>query len=240
MGSAVAVLAGATVVAWAILIFFRHGFWRCDQKLAADLTAPEKWPSVVALVPARNEEESITGCLKALAEQSYGGTFSIVIINDNSTDRTSSVARRAAWSTGATPQVWIIDAPPLEPGWAGKLWALQHGIGALPSGAEAPDYLWLTDADVIHGADMLARLVAKAEHDKRAMVSLMVRLACESAWERLLVPTFIFFFQMLYPFQAINSTSSKTAGAAGGCILLKRTALERSGRLGCNERPSDR
>ncbi len=224
-------LAGASALAWVILVFFRNGFWRCDQRLASALKPPTIWPSVVALVPARNEEDSIAACLQSLAAQSYDGKFSVVIVNDNSTDRTSSVARRAARDAGVKPQIWIIDAPPLETGWAGKLWALQHGIAALPSGVDAPDYLWLTDADVLHSADALTKLVAKAEQDGLAMVSLMVRLACESFWERLLVPAFIFFFQMLYPFRAVNSENSKVAGAAGGCILLKRAALEEAGGL---------
>ena len=231
MGGAALMLAVASAVAWLILICFRNGFWRCDQKLPEDTEPPARWPSVVALVPARNEEDTIAACLKSLAAQSYGGTFSVVMINDNSTDRTSSVARQAARSSGAKPQIWIIDAPPLEPGWAGKLWALQHGIAALPAGAEAPVYLWLSDADVIHPPDALSRLVAKAERDDLAMVSLMVRLACESFWERLLVPAFIFFFQMLYPFRAVNSPESNVAGAAGGCVVLKRTALQDAGGL---------
>lgn len=231
MGGVALFLAGASALAWLILACFRNGFWRCDQKLPAHTDPPDRWPSVVALVPARNEENTIAECLKSLAAQSYEGTFSVVIINDNSTDRTSSVARQAARASGVKPQVWIIDAPPLEPGWAGKLWALQHGIDALPTGAEAPDYLWLSDADVVHPTDALSRLVAKAERDGLAMASLMVRLACESFWERLLVPAFIFFFQMLYPFRAINNPESKVAGAAGGCVILKRTALRGAGGL---------
>ncbi len=232
MVDALVALTGASAIAWIVLICGRHGFWRCDQKLPQRLEVPSRWPSVVALVPARDEEASIAECLSALAAQTYDGAYSVVVINDNSTDGTSAVARDTARANAGKYPLWVIDAPPLEPGWAGKLWALQHGIGALPRGAEAPDYLWFTDADVIHAPDMLSRLVAKAESRDLAMVSLMVRLACESFWERLLVPAFIFFFQMLYPFRAINAPSSKIAGAAGGCIVLKRRALEDAGGLG--------
>lgn len=225
--TAVAVL---SVASWIVLVFFRHGFWRADQKLAAELPSPHVWPSVVAVVPARNEAETVAECLGALAAQSYKGRFSVLLVNDSSDDGTPEAARRAAGTASAHP-VRVLDAPPLEHGWAGKLWALESGLKELKTGGSQPDYLWFTDADVIHESDVLERLVAKAECDDVAMVSLMVRLACESFWERLLVPAFIFFFQMLYPFPAINDRSSRIAGAAGGCVLVKASALEAAGGL---------
>lgn len=219
-------LACASLAAWAVLLGLRHGFWRGDQRLDANAADPDRWPGVAALVPARNEEASVAQCLTALAGQDYPGGFSILFINDASTDETAGIAGAVA---SHRYRLRVVDAPPLEPGWAGKLWALQYGVELAGSGPDAPDYLWLTDADVVHAPDTLRRLVAKAERQDLAMVSLMVRLACTSPWERLLVPAFIFFFQMLYPFRAVNDRSLRTAGAAGGCILLRRQVLADAG-----------
>ena len=229
MADVATVLAALSVLAWVVLLVFRSGFWRADQRLETGLPGPTSWPSVVALVPARNEAEHIEACLAALAGQDYSGSFSVLIINDSSTDDTARIARRIAGTPDLRHTVEVIDAPELEDGWAGKLWALNHGTTHLAARANTPDFLWLTDADVIHDEATLRELVAKAEDQGLAMVSLMVRLACASFWERLLVPAFVFFFQMLYPFPAINDPSSPAAGAAGGCILLRRDALERVG-----------
>lgn len=222
----------ASLVTWGVLLLFRHGFWRMDQKLSGNVPDPDHWPDVIALVPARNEEASVAQCLSALARQDYPGRFCTIVINDGSTDKTADVAGLAARDTADHDhRVKVIDAPPLQPGWAGKLWALQCGIDHVASGSLAADYFWFTDADIVHEPDTLRRLVAKAAAEDLAMVSLMVRLACKSPWERLLVPAFIFFFQMLYPFRAVNDPSQATAGAAGGCILLRRRALEHAGGL---------
>lgn len=223
------VLACASALAWLVLLVFRHGFWLCDQKLPA-APPPDYWPRVAALVPARNEEANVARCLRALAGQDYAGSLLVVLINDASTDGTAEVARQIAREHRGH-MVRAIDAPPLEAGWAGKLWALNHGIGSLPPGAAAPEYLWFTDADVVHPPQTLRKLVAHAKNGDYALVSLMVRLPCESFWERLLVPAFIFFFQMLYPFRAVNTRNSPVAGAAGGCMLLERGAFEDAGGL---------
>lgn len=232
MDSLLVSLACASLVAWAVLLTFRHGFWRCDQRLKVCRNKPEHWPSVVALVPARNEEATVAQCLGALAGQDYPGPFSIVLINDASTDRTAEIAHRVSGNRAiGGHSVGVLDAEPLVPGWAGKLWALQHGVDHALKDAPAAKYYWFTDADIVHAPDTLRRLVAKAESEDLAMVSLMARLPCASPWERLLVPAFIFFFQMLYPFRAINSPAHRLAGAAGGCILLSARALEEAGGL---------
>ena len=234
-------LASASLAAWGMLLLFRHGFWRADQRLDDEPTAPARWPDVVALVPARNEETSVAHCLGALAEQDYPGGFSVILINDGSTDKTAEAARQAAGKTiEHEHRIKVIDAPPLETGWAGKLWALQHGIDHVASSSPAADYFWFTDADIVNDPDTLRRLVAKAETEDLAMVSLMVRLACTSLWERLLVPAFIFFFQMLYPFRAINDRSQSVAGAAGGCVLVHAAGIGTCRWPVCFEGPADR
>ena len=229
MAGFVTTLAALSAVSWIVLLFFRHGFWRADQRLAGEQHGPARWPDVTALVPARNEQEHIEACLTGLGGQDYPGAFQVLVINDSSTDDTASIARRCAARPDLGHPVDVIDAPDLKAGWAGKLWALDHGTRHIAALGARPEFFWLSDADVVHDPAALRRLVAKAEADGLAMVSLMVRLACASFWERLLVPAFVFFFQMLYPFPAINDPSSPAAGAAGGCILLRRSVLERAG-----------
>ena len=229
MASVATALAALSVVSWIVLLFFRHGFWRADQMLGGDLIEPADWPSVTALVPARNEAEHISACLTGLGNQDYPGAFQVLVINDSSTDETARIARHCADRSDLRHTIDVVDAPDLQTGWAGKLWALDHGAKHLAAHGRRPEFFWLSDADVVHDPATLRRLVAKADASDLAMVSLMVRLACASFWERLLVPAFVFFFQMLYPFPAINDPASPAAGAAGGCILLRRSVLERAG-----------
>ena len=207
-----------SLAAWSYLIFFHSGFWRADQRLPQHVPL-SAWPSVVALVPARNEAPSIAACVSALTAQDYKGTFKVIVIDDASTDGTGDIARQFPCT--------VLNALPLQDGWTGKLSALNAGIARV----EDADFIWLTDADIVHAPDTLTRLVTKAHHDSRDLVSLMVKLRCVTFWERLLIPAFVFFFQMLYPFRAVNDDRSRTAAAAGGCVLLRRSALEQAGGL---------
>jgi len=122
-------------------------------------------------------------------------------------------------------RVQVIAGAPHPPGWTGKLFAVSQGVAA----AGSPDYLWLTDADIAHAPDTLRSLMARAEGDGRVLVSLMARLNCDSLAEKLLVPAFVFFFAMLFPFGWVNRPRARTAAAAGGCMLVNRAALERAG-----------
>ncbi len=210
--------------AWIYLLFFHHHFWRADQRLPAVTPLPAAWPSVSAVVPARNEAASIGACVAALMAQDYKGAFRVVVVDDASTDATAGLARAAAARHGDALEV--IAAPPLEAGWTGKLWALNAGLARV---GELPEFVWFTDADVVHPPGTLSQLVAKAEVDQRDLVSLMVKLHCISFWERLLIPAFVFFFQMLYPFPAVNKDRARMAAAAGGCILVRRNILVRAG-----------
>jgi hopene-associated glycosyltransferase HpnB len=217
------------LLTWVVLFFAWGNFWRVWEFDSdhAQFTAPAAWPRVAAIVPARNEVASIEAVLQSLARQDYAGEFSIVVVDDHSDDGTSEHARRAAERAGAASRVRVVSAPLLESGWTGKLWALNVGVNV--SCNLAPDFLWFTDADVVHAPDTLRRLVSRAESDSLDLNSLMVLLRAESFAERLLIPPFLYFFLMLYPPRWIARSASKTAGAAGGCILLRRTGLERIG-----------
>jgi hopene-associated glycosyltransferase HpnB len=224
MATILTVATALSAVIWVYLLAARHGFWRCDQRLG-DAPAPSAWPHVVAVVPARDEAETIEACVTSLTRQNYPGDLRIVVVDDSSRDATASIVHQLA-ETSERP-VALVSGTPLAAGWTGKLWALDQGVRA----AGDTDVLWFTDADIIHEPDVLQRLAAKAVSDDRALVSLMVRLRCEGFWERILVPAFIFFFQKLYPFPAINDPASRVAGAAGGCVLIRREALDSIGGL---------
>ncbi len=179
------------------------------------------------VVPARNEAETIGRCVESLVRQDYAGEFQIIVVDDHSEDGTGELARVAAQSAGGTGQLTVVQAEKLQPGWTGKLWALQQGVSTAES--KRPDHFWFTDADIEHAPDTLRRLVQRAESQRLDLTSLMVLLQAKTIPERLLIPAFLYFFLMLYPPQWIAETKSKTAGAAGGCVVLRREALERIG-----------
>ncbi|MCD8490221.1 MAG: glycosyltransferase [Desertifilum sp.] len=218
---------------WIGLFCFRGGFWQCQPQLEQAVPHPElvSLPRVCVVIPARNEAETIGETVRSLLLQDYPGELTIILVDDRSTDGTAEVAKATATALGKSSQLQVILAEPLPPGWSGKLWAMQQGVNFAQN--YAPDYLLFTDADIGHDPANLRRLVSKATQDNLDLASVMVRLRCESFWERLLIPAFVFFFQKLYPFQWVNAPSNPTAGAAGGCILIKQTALERIGGLEC-------
>ena len=222
--------AALTLAIWLYLTLLHHGFWRCRQRLGATSPLPGPYPGVIALVPARDEAAVVGTALASLLDQDYPGSLQIIVIDDQSSDGTAQVAEAAAAPTSSAHGLTILSGSPPQPGWAGKLWALRQGLAAAEAWPAAR-YLWLSDADIGHAADTLRRLVEKAEGERRDLVSLMARLSCSSFWERLLIPPFIYFFQKLYPFAAINDPASRHAGAAGGCMLLRREALARAGGL---------
>ncbi len=221
------ILAGLSLAAWLYLMAFRGGFWRADQRLAAIPDALANPPEVAVVVPARNEAEVIGPALASLIGQDYPGKLTIVLVDDHSDDGT----RAAAEAVAAAPNraLHVIGPGDLPPGWSGKLWAVHAGIEAADQLAPNAEYLLLTDADIAHAPDNLTRLAAKAVAERLDLVSLMVLLACERGWARLLVPAFVFFFQKLYPFPWVNNPARPEAGAAGGCMLVRRDALARAG-----------
>jgi len=212
-----------SLLIWLYLFFFNGHFWQiwiadADGRAIRPL---ERWPGVLAIVPARNEAASIEETVRSLMQQAYPGNFSITVVDDHSDDGTGDLARKAAADSGAP--VEVLEAPQLLAGWTGKLWALQAGIDA--AAAKRVDFFWFTDADVVHGPETLTQLVSRAEHEAYDLTSLMVLLRAETFAEKLVIPPFLYFFLMLYPPRWIADPNAKTAGAAGGCILLRRNVL---------------
>jgi hopene-associated glycosyltransferase HpnB len=217
------VLAGVALLAWAWLTLARGMFWRTDVRLPAAptprRTADHRWPSVAIVVPARDEGDILPGSLPTLVGQEYPGPVRVILVDDNSTDGTRALVR-TRW-----PSVTIVDPGEPPPGWAGKLWALRAGVAR----AGEVDFLLFTDADIAHRPDSLTALVGAAEEHRLDLVSQMARLRVDAAWERLVVPAFVYFFALLYPFRWSNRPGARTAAAAGGCGLVRRSALERAG-----------
>ncbi len=228
--TALDLVAGIGLVAWLYLLLFNGGFWLSSEREESEqnkYAAPKIWPRVTAVIPARNEADMLPGSLSSLVRQNYPGEFSILLVDDQSTDGTADVARAIAASSNR--DVSIVSGEPLPPRWTGKVWAMHQGIAAASSLQTPPEYLLLTDADIGYSPDVLTSLVASATANGRAMTSVMAKLRCESLAERWLVPAFIFFFEMLYPFRRVNRGADRTAAAAGGCMLVERTSLERAG-----------
>ncbi|HEV2548552.1 MAG TPA: glycosyltransferase [Stellaceae bacterium] len=224
--SAALLLASVSLAIWLYLLLGRGFFWL--TRVAPLPAPPTHWPSVLAVVPARNEAAVVGTAIDSLLRQQYAGRFSIVLVDDHSEDGTAEIAREAAARAGKNDCLRVVSAPPLPGGWTGKLWALGEGVRLVREG-DPPDLFFFTDADIAHHATNLAELVARLEGERRDLVSLMVRLRCESWAERFLIPAFVFFFAMLYPFARSNDPRRRTAAAAGGCVLLRRSAYERIG-----------
>lgn len=215
------VVAGLALAAWLWLLLCRGSFWRTDQRLPPAVE-PESWPSVAVIVPARDEAAMLPRTLPTLLRQRFAGAARVIVVDDGSVDGTGDVARLIAADVAGLP-LTVLTAGEPPPGWSGKLWALRRGVAE----AGRVDYLLFTDADIAHGPQSLAALVAAARGG-RELVSQMARLRTDTAWERLIVPAFVYFFAMLYPFRWVNRPSSSTAAAAGGCILLNRDVLVRA------------
>jgi len=214
---------------WLYLLVGRGGFWLARERDDRhEPGPPSAWPAVTAVVPARDEADVIARSIGSLLAQDYPGPFRVILVDDQSTDGTAEAARAAARALGAEDRLEVIDGAALPSGWTGKLWALSQGV-ARASADRAPGYVWLTDADIGHGPSSLRRLVARAEHGKLALAALMVKLHCSTWPERLLIPAFVFFFQMLFPFAWVNDPRNRVAAGAGGCMLVNRQALERAG-----------
>ena len=202
------------------MVFGRGGFWRIQEP------PPRKSGSstrrIAVIIPARNEEPVVGSAVASLLSQDYLGELHVVVVDDQSSDGTAVAVARAA-----NARVTVISAGALPPGWTGKLWAISEGLKV----AEPlkPDYFLFTDADIVHAPDNLRNLVARAEADSLDLASLMVKLHCRSLAERTLIPAFVYFFFQLYPPRWIASPRRSTAGAAGGCMLIRPEALRKIG-----------
>ncbi|WP_443024576.1 glycosyltransferase [Sphingomonas sp. ERG5] len=216
------IVGGLSLTIWLGLVFAHGGFWLARERDTNRAPSePADWPEVIAIVPARDEADVIARAIGSLRAQDYPGRFRIILVDDSSSDGTAGIA-----SATAGPHLFeVMAGQPLASGWTGKLWAVAQGI---EHAGAAPRYLWLTDADIEHDADTLRTLVARGEAGGLTLVSLMAELRCTSMAERALIPAFVFFFQMLYPFARVNRPNGPGA-AAGGCMLVRRDALAAAG-----------
>jgi hopene-associated glycosyltransferase HpnB len=215
-------------LAWAYLLAARGGYWRTDQRLPAGTADPDRWPGVAAVIPARDEAAILPETLPGLLAQDYRGAFSVVLVDDDSTDGTAQVAAGLGQAQpGRARPLRVVSGSPTPAGWAGKVWAMAQGLRAAPEA----DYILFTDADIGYQPGTVTALVRAAEADDRVLVSQMALLRADTGWERLLVPAFVYFFAMLYPFRLVNRPEAGTAAAAGGCMLVRRHALAAAGGL---------
>lgn len=221
--------AALSLGAWLYLVFAHGRFWLGAERLDGRAPSPAAWPDVVAVVPARDEADLVPRTVRALLDQEYLGSLRIVLVDDESTDSTSDCARDVAKRHPNGARLEVVRTAARPNGWVGKMWAVESGLRAAVSRGGAPAWWWLTDADVEHAPDTLARLVAKGEDESLDLVSLMVKLERGVGWNALLVPAFVYFFQQLYPFPRVNDPGSSVAGAAGGCMLVRAGALARAG-----------
>ena len=219
----------ASAVAWAYLLLWHGEFWRTGQRLPAAGPDPAQWPDLTAVVPARNEADMLPVTLPSLLGQDYPGKLAVTLVDDRSTDGTAAVATSVAGSgPAARVPLTVVTGQARPPGWAGKVWAMQQGLDATASGH---GYVLFTDADIAWEPQALRRLVAAAESDDRALVSQMALLRARAGWERVVVPAFVYFFFQLYPPRRVNAPRSRVAAGAGGCMLIRRSALDKAGGL---------
>jgi hopene-associated glycosyltransferase HpnB len=224
---ALVILGVVPLIIWLGLLLVHGRFWTADQRDDRDLPPdPTAWPSVVAVVPARDEADVIARSIGSLLAQDYPGEFRVILVDDSSSDNTAVVARAEAERLGRGERLQVLAGEPLPAGWTGKLWAVHQGT--LEAEGLQPKYLWLTDADIGHAPDNLRSLVSRAEAKGLALTSLMAELHCRTLPERFLIPAFVFFFQMVYPFTRVNRPGPVGA-AAGGVMLADREALKRAG-----------
>jgi hopene-associated glycosyltransferase HpnB len=216
---------------WCYLATARGGFWRLTERDdSTQPPPPAAWPRVAVVIPARDEAAVIGKCLGSLLTQDYPGPYSVVLVDDNSSDGTADVARRVAAECDPDNRLTVVSGAPLPDGWTGKLWAVSQGVAAARSLSERTggtvDYFLLSDADIVYAPEVLRWLVAHTVAREGLLTSFMVKLRCDSWAEQFLVPAFVFFFQMLYPFTWVNRRSHAVAAAAGGCILAHAASLK--------------
>jgi hopene-associated glycosyltransferase HpnB len=238
---ALSIACTAAAAVWAYLVLGHGGYWRTGQRLPPAGASAEqaRWPDVAAVIPARNEAAMLPVVLPTLLGQDYPGALTVILVDDCSTDGTAEVAAALGPDPGRPGRpgraLRVLAGAPLPPGWAGKVWAMAQGLAAAGENVAgenaAAAYVLFTDADIAWRQGALRDLVRAAEADDRDLVSQMALLRTASGWERVVVPAFVYFFAQLYPFRRVNSPRSRTAAAAGGCMLVRRQALERSGGL---------
>ncbi|MGI9502974.1 MAG: glycosyltransferase, partial [Geminicoccaceae bacterium] len=218
-----------SVLTWAYLLIGRQGFWRAEPRLPEASTVGDDAPPIAVIIPARDEAETIGTVVRSLLAQNYPGRLHVIVVDDQSSDDTAAIVDGLIPEAGPARGLGLISNTDRPAGWSGKLWAIKAGLDHLETKAETPAILLLTDADIAHDSESVSALLKKMVNDNLDLVSVMVRLRNRSFWERLLIPPFVFFFQMLYPFNVVNEPNKRLAAAAGGCVLLRRDALDDAG-----------
>jgi len=208
-------LAWIAFFAWVWMFTQRGRFWVIEPPRASP--SPTQWPIVVAMIPARDEAPTIGPCVASLRAQDYPGTLHIMVVDDQSSDGTGDIARAA----GAT----VIGGAPPPTGWTGKMWALSQGVAEAERLWPEAELMLFTDADIRHAPGELRATVSRLVGERLDLVSLMVRLNVASLAERAIVPAFVYFFRLLYPFAWVADPANRTAAAAGGYMLVRRDAL---------------
>jgi hopene-associated glycosyltransferase HpnB len=224
-------IASMVLAIWLYLLAGRGAFWLAGERDDEVAAGEGVWPSIAAVIPARDEAECVGETIASLLRQDYPGEFTVILVDDQSRDATARVARDAAAALGAADRLTVLSGRALPAGWTGKLWAQQQGVEAAEAALHPPAYILFTDADIVYAPDELRKLATRAQSGGYVLTSLMAKLRCESLAERMFIPAFIFFFQMLYPFAWANDPRRATAAAAGGCMLVRRDALARAGSM---------
>ncbi len=229
-------LTSAAALAWLYLLTLRGGYWRTGHRLPPGGRGSGPLPSVTAVIPARNEADILPTCLPTLLRQEYQGRFSVIVVDDDSADDTAKIASELG---AATPEreLAVVSAKPAPAGWAGKVWAMSEGAQAVTADT---DYILFTDADIAYAPGTLARLATAAAGGDYALVSQMALLRTGNRAEKLLIPAFVYFFAQLYPFRRVSRHRSRTAAAAGGCMLVRASSLAAAGRPGTDPGCTDR
>ena len=202
---------------WIIILLLPSRPYSTRESLETHSAESVSLPEVTALIPARNEASTIVKSLSALKD--HDPKLKIILIDDQSIDNTVELA-----SSTEIENLIILSGTQLPSGWSGKLWALEQGLKYIDT-----DYLLLIDADIILKPGLITRILYKAKKYDIKLVSLMAHLRMVSSWERLLMPAFVFFFKLLYPFHLSNLPNSRIAAAAGGCMLLETKILKELG-----------
>ena len=223
------IVALMVLTVWLYLIAARGAFWLASTYDSWRTLQQQEWPSVAAIIPARDEARYVRASVSSLLQQWYPGQLSIILVDDQSSDQTVAIALDVSRILGAEHRLEIRRGSVLPAGWTGKLWAQQQGIEQAERASQPPTYFLLTDADIVYAPGTLVSLVSRAQAEGFVLTSLMAKLRCESFAERALVPAFVFFFRMLYPFSWVSDPKRITAAAAGGCMLVRRDALHMAG-----------
>ena len=218
-----------SLLAWVFLLLARNRFWLTEESLDPGKKGdtPESWPSICTIIPARNEAEVLPETLPSVLNQNYPGELKFYLVDDHCDDGTGEKASELAEFTGQGEKFRVIEAPPTPEDWTGKVWALHQGFQRATK--SDCDLVWLTDADIDHGSTILEHLVSKLTSENRDAVSVMADLSTRTFPEKLLIPNFVYFFRLIYPFSRVNDRADETAAAAGGCVLFRKSLLSEAG-----------